>query len=253
MELEPAPRQTKIHGLIIGLMVVIILLSLVAVGAIMMTQTTSTSPEAVAKACQAEVQSAALDATREITRACQTDSNTSASATTTGHVPAVDSGLGFDYPLVGWSVRTERAEMYSGAENAPNYVLWNAALVPGYLAICHGCDGPLIDISMAVGSKSAPPVSTFPNFSDYLNSIYPANDIGYSNIKISASKDVGGERYTVTGHLDGLYTGDFEAIYFEGPTKWASITFLDTNNNKTDTNDAWTIVKDSLDFSGIQQ
>jgi hypothetical protein len=148
--------------------------------------------------------------------------------------------VGFSYPA-GWSVSTTT----SPAER----ITWRASLVPGYFTLCNECDGPFVDISLQSGSKSDPAVAAQPTFDDYLKTIYTAEN-GFSDVSIERATD-SGKRYTVTGKLTGLYDGTFETIYHEGTTHWASAFYLDRDLAETATNEGWKIVKDSLNFSGI--
>lgn len=244
MDINSTPRSTKIHGVIVSLLVVLLLTSLSAVGLLVMRSTSAPTTTELTAACQAEVQAAVLDGAREITRVCKPDT---AVEPTLGEVPGLAGGVGFNYPL-GWSVETKRLD--TAATNGG--ISWRAKLVQGYFASCDSCDGPFIDIAMLVGAKSDPTVASYPDFNAFLQHYY-GDPINYTHLVISPSKDVGGERYTVTGSQTGLFSGPFEAIWFEGKTHYANITFLDDDLVSTANNEAWTIVKESLDFSGVQQ
>jgi type II secretory pathway pseudopilin PulG len=245
MENQPQAAQPKPHGLIIGLLFAILLLTLAVVAIVVMNAKTKVTEQAYSMACKAQVEAAVLDGAREITRACQTDNPTP--TVTTGQVPPGEGIVGFDYPL-GWSVETTFLEPTSGNGSTT----WVAKMVPGYFSSCNGCDGPFIDISMYVGSRSYAEITKHTDFNAYLQSYYSDSNV-FKNIAITPSKDVGGERYTVTGTSEGLYSGPFETIYFEGSSLYASLTFMDSDTASSVTNEAWTIVKESLDFSGLQK
>lgn len=241
MPIEQTPPRSKVHGLIITLLFALLLLSLAAVALLVATQKTAPGKNDLSLACKTEVQSAVLDATREITRACKPD--TTPSVPTTGTVPARTGTVGFIYPL-GWSVKTE--------SRATGNTNWIAQLVPGYFSMCVDCDGPFIDINLAVSNKNDPAVTKFQDFNAYLQAYYSSAEI-YTNIIITPTTEVTGTRYTVTGAMNGMYTGSFETVYFETATKYAQATFVDTDSASQTTNAAWKIVKDSLDFSRIEE
>lgn len=242
MDVQPA-NPARGYGLITGLLFLILLLSVADAAILVASKRTAPNAAAMTEACTSQVQSAVLDATREIVRSCQTGKSETPASPTTGSVPALDGQLGFSYPL-GWSVTS----MFSHLGTST----WDASLVPGYFIYCEGCDGPMIDISMHVGEIIALDAQASTDFNAYLAKLY-ANPENYSNIIITPTKDVGGERYTITGTMNGMYSGPFETIYFTGKSKFGSITFLDKDLTSNSTNADWEIIKDSLDFSGIQQ
>jgi hypothetical protein len=227
---------TKSHGLVIGLVFALLLLTLIGVGAVILTNRNVPSSEEYAAACKSQVESAVLDGAREITRAC-----TVTEVQATENVPAPGNGIGFDYPA-DWSVTIN--------PTAAERVTWRASLVPGYFYFCEGCDGPFIDISMQAGSLSDGAIAAQADFNAYLLTIYTASN-GFSEVAIKQAADGSGTRYNVSGQLTGLYEGPFETIYYEGTTNWASAFFLDRDVEDTVSNKGWEIVKGSLDFSNI--
>ncbi|MDQ5951990.1 MAG: hypothetical protein QG626_117 [Patescibacteria group bacterium] len=242
MDSQPQHPNQR-YGLITGLLFCLLLVSIADAAILIASKKTAPNTNTMAEACTSQVQSAVLDATREITRSCQSNQTEVPAFPTMGSMPALDGQLGFEYPL-GWS-----AASTTSRTDSP---MWDASLVPGYFAYCDGCDGPIIDILMHVGEiSSLEPLATT-DFNAYLAKLYSTEN-GYSAVAISPTKDVGGERYTITGMIDGMYSGPFETIYFTGKTKYASITFLDKDETNNDTNIDWERIKDSLDFSGIQQ
>lgn len=227
----------RVHGAVIGLIFVILLLTLLAVGVVVATARTSPATKDYAAACKAQVQDAVLAGAREITRTCAQTSETPTSTA----VAAQDGQIGFSYPL-GWSA--------VGTWNRQEPVFWNAQIMPGFINQCDGCDGPFPDISLFVGQKSEPAIVAQKTFSDYVTAQYTGD--GYTGVVIKTSTQGTGTLYTVTGAMAGMITGPFEAVIYEGATEWASATFLDKDTTKTDTNEAWTLVKGSLDFSKIK-
>lgn len=242
MDTQPA-NPHRGYGLITGLLFCLLLLSIADAAILVASKKNAPNTSTMTEACTSQVQSAVLDATREIVRSCQDDKAETLENATTGSVPALDGQLGFDYPL-GWSLTS----MFSHLGTST----WDASLVPGYFIYCEGCDGPIIDVSMHVGAISALDATASTDFNAYLAKLY-ANTDTYTNVVITPTKDVGGERYTITGTMNGMYSGPFETIYFTGKTKYGSITYLDKDLASDSTNAAWAIIKDSLDFSGIQQ
>ncbi|MEK7183599.1 MAG: hypothetical protein AAB776_03125 [Patescibacteria group bacterium] len=239
--MTPDQPQTssKPHGLVIGLMFAVLLLSLVAVAVLVTTEGKISTTDEYVAACKSQVEGAVLDATREIARVC-TDGGEIAPAV--GTVTTDQGRIGFDYPI-GWSVELRSY----GIEPAS----WSAAMVPGVFMFCEGCDGPFIDVSMQVGSKSHPVISARANFNAYLLSVY-TTDKGYKNINITQMAENGGTRYVVTGQIEGLWAGPIEDIYYEGETDWAGAFFMDADPGDTVGNDGWEIIKESLDFSSIR-
>jgi hypothetical protein len=237
---KTAPQtRSKPHGLVIGLVFIVLLLTLVAVGLLVSTQKSPVSPDEYTAACKTEVQSAVLDATREITRVCN-DGGEPAPAI--GTVTTEQGRIGFDYPL-GWSVELRSREI--------TITNWSAQMVPGVLAYCEGCDGPFIDVGMQVGNKSHPVISARADFHAYLLSVY-TTDKGYHDINITQSTVDGGTRYVVTGRIEGLWAAAIEDIYYEGVTEWAGAFFMDADSTDTAGNEGWAIIKESLDFSSIK-
>ncbi len=240
--MTPDQPQTssKPHGLVIGLMFAVLLLSLVAVAVLVTTEGKISTTDEYVAACKSQVEGAVLDATREIARICTDGGEV---APEIGTVPSSPGAVGFDYPL-GWSVELR-------TNVVDTLTTWSAKLVPGVLAYCEGCDGPFIDITMQVGSKAHPVIAERASFYDYLLNVYTVEK-GYSQINIQLSPDNSGTRYVVTGQVEGLWSGPFEAIYFEGATEWARVTFTDADPIDTAGNKGWAIIKESLDFSSIR-
>jgi hypothetical protein len=234
-QLQATPPHSRLHGVIIGLLFVILLGTLAVVGLLV----TQPKPQAVgvdAEACEKYV----VAAEEESENACEQLREQDREARI-GNVAAHEGIVGFDYPP-GWSVTTTT----SPAER----VTWRASLVPGYFTLCNECDGPFVDISMQVGSMTDPAVVSAATFHDYLLTIYTASN-GFSDVEITRATD-SGKRYTVTGKLTGLYDGTFETIYHEGTNLWASAFYLDRDAAETATNEDWELVKGSLNFSGIK-
>lgn len=227
---------SRFHELILGLLFVILLGTLTMVG-LLVSRPKPEPPAVTAVACQSYIDAAVADAGEgcEI----QAEPNEPMQAQS---VPAREGRVGFVFP-VEWSTLT--------GNNISTQPSWYAHLMYGHIPMCDACDGPLLDVSMAVADKKTLPASNYADFHAYVVSQY--TDPSYSNVVITPSDDVGGERYTVTGQQNGLFVGPFEAIYFEGPNLYASIIFLDKDVDDMKINEGWEIIKDSLDFSGLQQ
>jgi|GEM_PF-2543309 len=244
---DQSPAPSKPHGLVIGLIFAVLLLTLVAVAFMVTTQGKITTSDEYIAACKTQVAGAVLDATREIARVCTDGSKV---APITESVPASGNTMGFDYPA-DWSVA-----IYPTPAEA---ITWRASLVPEYFYFCEGCDGPFIDISLQVGNMADPAIAAQPSFRDYLNTIYTAEN-GFSDVTITTTSAFR-THHEVTGKLDGLYQGTFEAVYrsdiglYKDGTlqdgQWTSAFYLDRDPIENATNDAWLIVKGSLDTSGF--
>lgn len=232
---QPAslPKKSSVHGVIIGLLFAL-LLGTLAVVALLVSGFETKSDDAIlvgsGGSCDNEVMAA--------NNACEAQRAADALAFQ-GQVPARNGVVGFEYPA-GWSAIV--------GINITNGRTWHAQLVPGYFYQCDDCDGPARDIVITVNDKAELNLGT-QSFADYVSTQYSSPD--NSNVVITPANDDSDQRYTVTGHMDGLRSADFESIYFEGSTDYAVVTFLDLYPTSTATNDGWEIVKESLDFSGI--
>jgi hypothetical protein len=238
-ELTPTP-SSRSHGLIIGLLFALLLGTLVAVALLVLEKNGPDTNPDLAIACEEQVADAVSTTIEDEQAKCQELRRADAEEKM-GEVPAREGTLGFSYPQA-WSATT--------TTSPSERVTWRASLVPGYFTFCEACDGPFIDISMQVGSLTDPAIVAQPTFLDYLETIYTAQN-GFSEVSISHPTD-NEKRYTITGKLDGLFSGDFETIYYVGTTNWASAFYVDQLPGDTTSNEGWEIVKGSLNFSGIK-
>ena len=239
MPTKKTSAPSRLQPVILGLLVLVLFGTMALIGILVTDKGAKTDIiGADAASCQEYVKAA--QAAEQNT--CEPKNNVM-TAKETDDVPAGDGSLGFLFPS-SWSVIT-------GNDNPESNWSWYAKLVPGYFFMCEGCDGPFLPITMNVGLKSDASVTAYATFSEYVAAQF--TDPSYTDVEISATKDVGGERYTVTGTLNGLYTGPFEIIYFEGSAKYGVIRYFGSAKDNADNDLAWRTVKDSLDFSGIQR
>lgn len=237
----PPSASARRQSLIIGLLFFVLVLSLAAVTILVMTKKLAPTTDSVAQACKVQVEGAVLDATREIARSCQGNNAEVTTLPATQHVPTTDASPGFDYPT-DWSVR---------AGVSSQDVRWSAKLVPGYFFECEGCDGPAINVSMLMNSKTNPEVTSQTTFESFVRSQY-ADPLAFQNVQMQKIALASSTQYIVTGQTLGLYDANFETLFFEGATTYLTVTYLDLDATETTTNTAWTIIKNSLDVSTLK-
>jgi hypothetical protein len=231
--------RTSLGG-VVPLVFLILILTLGVVGYSVSTLQKPVRPEVYSAACEASVQSAVLDGSREIARACSSQAPAAAQKVTT--VPAREGAIGFDYPEA-WSARL----IIDASSPTP----WTAELVPGPFVQAEGTEGQRLDIRLQQGTLTAPNIQAQPTFLAYLQSLYSA-ELGYSQIAIDSVSEGTAMRYKITGTVNLFEPLLFEAIYYTANQSWANAVFIDTDSTSTSTNDAWEIIKTSLDFSGIK-
>ncbi len=237
-----APANSKASsnlnfGLSLAAIFVLLFLTITVLTVTITKQKDSLTTKDIAAICGGQVQTAVLNGVKAITDVCEPTAEPEPS---TNSVISTGSGVGFEYPL-GWSVITRNNRIDS---------TWTAQLTQGYFNFCEFCDGPFVEINLRQADKTAPEVTAQPNFEAYINSVY-SSDNAVSNVSVTKTNAANGTQYVITGHRDGLFTGDFEAIYFEGSSNWAMAEFIDARTDSQADNEAWNVVKNSLDFSEI--
>lgn len=228
------------HSLILALLFLTLLASLGMLAMVVMTSRNQPSNEEIVATCARQSAMSAATASQAITNACSGDKAQALKA-----VIATNSYPGFSYPA-DWSAFSQ--------DNLSNQVISNATyLNPSIIHFCDGCDGPVLSITMSTQEidlatlDSGGPATSFDDFAT--NHYY--KDPNYTNMVMNKTSLGAGTLYTYKGHEDGMFNGDFETLVYAGKETWVRVTYLDLDDSETATNDAWTIVKGSLDFSQI--
>ena len=196
----------------------------------------------IASICGGQVQTAVMNGVQTVTESCNQPEDEPTPPTGTVTVPASEGTVGFDYPL-GWSV------MITGDKLNDT---WNVQATEGYFNTCAACEGNATEVRMYRSPKAsnqdfvaAGSIETYltNNYLEYPN---------YSNVTMTAATLGEGILYKLTGSArpSPALSGPFEILIFESPNYLTEIVFNDSDTTQTD-NEAWQIIKDSLDFSGI--
>ncbi len=236
-------NSTPLHGAILSLLFLTLAASLGVVGLLFLLNKTQPSNEQIVSLCANQASASAATAAQMIANACNDEGEL---VVVEQFVPAINRRPGFAYPST-WSVLSQDFIL---DKKFGNIVYLNE----NFIHFCTECDGgqtPIMIRTSQFDLAKDIPSQTFKSFEEMLN--YEFSQPWYSEIKITKEALDNGTLYIVSGHIDGLYSGDFESYIYQGPSVWQSrATFTDTDPDNRITNDAWEIVKRSLDFSLIQ-
>ena len=237
-----AKQSKSSHSLILGLLFLVLIASLGALAMVFMMQRDQPSEAEVSALCAQRAASSAVTAVQSIARACDNDASTVALKT----VAPSATNPGFGYPE-NWSVVSQDSILSGSLANT-------ITLNNGLVHFCAACDGPLYPISIATQKidlttlDSGNPATSF---ADFANNKYYSDTTFYKNVIKSSEARGTGTLYTFTGYEDGMFSGNFETLLYEGKESWVRVTYFDQDPAETETNDAWETIKASLDFSLI--
>lgn len=239
----PKPQKSPSknpHGLLLSLLFLVLVASLGVLTLVFMMKREQLSENEVISLCAQRAAASAATATQSIANACDDDNETVSLMS----VAAANEVPGFSYPET-WSAVHQ--DTYVGPDLRHTFYLNN-----GLILFCEACDGPAFPITMtsekinlATLDSGSPVVS----FADFANNRYYSDPNIYTNVIKSSAAEGTGTRYTYTGYEDGLFSGNFETIVYEGAEYWVRVTYFDQDPAETETNNAWELVKESLDFS----
>lgn len=236
------PKQTKTspHGFILGLLFMTLIASLGILTLVFMMKREQPSEDELVSLCAQRAAASAATATQSIANACDDDNETVALRT----VAAAPQTPGFSYPET-WSVVRQDALVAQALHQT--YYLNN-----GMIHFCDACDGPIYPVTISIQKidlatlDSGNPVTSF---ADFANNKYYNDPTFYKDVVKSSTAEGDGTRYTYTGYEDGMFSGNFETIVYEGDEYWVRVTYFDQDPAETETNGAWELIKASLDFS----
>lgn len=236
-----AKQAKSVHGLILGLLFTILVASLGVLTLVFLMDKDEPSESELVAMCARQAAASAATATQSITNACDDDEDT---VELESFAPS-PSWPGFSYPA-DWSAMSKDDD---ASGQLANTVYLNEEII----YFCMGCDGPLLPITMVTQEiklttiDNGGPVASFDAFATK----YYQEPTIYTDLETSKTTVGTGTLYTYKGHQDALHAGDFETLIYQGTEKWVRVTYVDVDSTETETNEAWEVVKESLDFSLI--
>ncbi len=236
-------KQSKsAHGLILGLLFLVLIASLGALAMVFMMQRDQPSEAEVSALCAQRAASSAVTAVQSIARACDNDASTVALKT----VAPSATNPGFGYPE-NWSAFSQDQIVN---DSFTNTTYLNNSLIH----FCDGCDGPIFPvtivsekINLATINAGQPATS----FEDFVTNNYYKEPGLYRDVVMTKTTVGAGTLFTFTGYEDGMFSGNFETLIYAGQESWVRVTYFDQDPGETITNQGWEIIKPSLDFSLI--
>lgn len=236
--------HSKVHIWIVMLLAWLIVLAMATIG-ILVVDDDKTDPEELAAACQNAITngvSAQLDDISDACLAALDDGKAEKDADETEKVSASATTVGFEYPA-DWT-----AVMRDTTHNALQSFMTH--LDPGFIFFCDGCDGPMVPITIRAEVKDSALLEQYGSYKAYYQALYAEET--YSGMTSSEQALANGTMYTYAGRANGLGgPSDVESIHFEGAT-WVVSVYFDETDDGAEYDDAWKIVKESLDFSLIE-
>lgn len=240
----PTQPHSKIHTWIIVLLGWIVVLSLATL-VLTFGKNDGASADDVSTACQDAVNSSIVENATAIADSClaaleegKPEGNDEPES-----VSASSTMVGFEYPS-DWTAAM-RDTTYESRQSFTTH------LDPGFIFFCDGCDGPMVPITIRTEAKDPAVAANFGSYKGYWQQIY-AESTSYPSVTNSETVMSNGTLYTFSGRANGLGgPADFEALHFEGAT-WVATVFFDEFDDGDEYDDAWELVKNSLDFSLIQ-
>lgn len=239
------PTHSKIHTWIIVLLGWIVILSLVTLGVtIAKNGDTGTSTSELANACQNAIVSGIMQQGDTIAESCLSalEEGKAQGETESEQVQASSIMAGFVYPFDWTAIMLD-----TSINDQERFTLF---LDPTYIYLCDDCDGPNVPIVLHAETKDPNVIAQHGSYAKHWEALY--SDALYSNITITNKALPNGTVYTITGRTDGLGgPANFEKIAFEGSQRVATAYYSVADDETNDYEDAWSTVKNSLDFSLI--
>lgn len=231
--------------ILMTVLVAMLCMSLAAITLIIFFNYNRPSSEEVANACKTEVGAAIAKEYASVSATCEAETEKAEALAKTKVAPDLNRP-GFTYPS-SWTAMSQPM-------NGTGLLV---RITPGFLALCEGCDGPNTPVLIMREGKVGTLATGAVSFADYVHGLY--DDESYSNVTFEAGKINGSSVIIVKGTQDGLWTGPFEDVLFEGKTSVIAAYYrpgamADVNPlpaGETTIADGWQMVKNSLDFSKI--